>query len=55
MKEFRLAVRQSGINEEFELHIVKTDPSRYIADCKAEDCPWHLVALLGIGSLMGAP
>ena len=43
MKEFRLAVRQFAINEEFELHIVKTDPSRYIADCKAEDCPWHLV------------
>jgi hypothetical protein len=43
MKEFRLAVRQFAINKEFELHILKTDPTRYIADCKGEDCPWHLV------------
>jgi len=48
MKEFRLAVRQFAINEEFELHIVKTDPTRYIADCKGEGCNgercrWHLV------------
>ena len=43
MKEFRLAVRQFAINKEFELHIVKTDPTRYIADCNGEDCPSHLV------------
>ena len=43
MKEFRLAVRQFAINEEFELHIVKTDPTRYIGNCKGEDCHWHLV------------
>jgi hypothetical protein len=43
MKEFRLAVRQFAINKEFELHIVKRDPTRYIADCNGEDCPWHLV------------
>jgi len=44
MKEFRLAVRQFAINKEFELHVVKTDPERYIGGCKGgEDCPWHLV------------
>ena len=34
MKEFRLTVRQFAINEEFELHIIKIDPTKYIADCK---------------------
>ena len=43
MKDFKLAVRQFAINKEFELHIVKTDPTRYIADCNGEDCPSHLV------------
>ena len=48
MKEFRLAMRQFAIRAEFELHIVKTDPTRYIADCKGEGCNgercrWHLV------------
>ena len=42
-QEFRLAVRQFAINEEFELDLEKTDPTRYIANCKAEDCPWHIV------------
>ena len=41
-QEFRLAVRQFAINE-FELDTVKTDKSRNIYGCKAEDCPWHLV------------
>lgn len=43
MQEFRLAMRQFAINEEFELHIVKTDQKRHIGDCKAEGCPWHIV------------
>ena len=42
MKEFRLAMKQFAINEEFELHLVKTDKKRYIADCNADDCPWHI-------------
>ena len=42
MKEFRLAMKQFAINEEFELHLVKTDKKRYIADCNAADCPWHI-------------
>ena len=36
MKKFRLAVRQFAIRAKFELHIVKIDPTRYIADCKGE-------------------
>lgn len=43
MKEFSLAMGQFAINEEFELDIEKTDKSRYIDNCKAEDCPWHIV------------
>lgn len=43
MKEFRLAVRQYAINEEFELHLIKTDPERYIGGCMVDDCPWHIV------------
>lgn len=43
MKEFRLAVRQYAINEEFELHLIKTDPERYIGCCKVDGCPWHIV------------
>jgi len=43
MEEFRLAMRQFAINEEFELHLVKIDKTQYIADCDVEDCPWHIV------------
>jgi hypothetical protein len=43
MEEFRLAMRQFAINEEFELHLVKIDKTQYIADCNVEDCPWHIV------------
>ena len=42
MKEFRLAMKQFAINEEFELHLVKTDKKRYIANCNADGCPWHI-------------
>jgi hypothetical protein len=43
VKEFRLSMRQFAINEEFELAIEKTGKKRYIGNCKAEDCPWHIV------------
>jgi hypothetical protein len=43
MRDFRLAVRQFAINEECELEIYKTDPSRFIGNCKGEGCPWHIV------------
>ena len=42
MKEFRLAMKQFAINEEFEVHIVKTDTTRYIGKCNAGGCPWHI-------------
>jgi hypothetical protein len=44
MKEFRLAVRQYAINEEFELGITKPDRNRYRVYCKGNDCtcPWKL-------------
>jgi hypothetical protein len=44
MKEFRLAVRQYAINEEFELGITKSDRSRYRVYCKRNDCTcsWKL-------------
>jgi hypothetical protein len=42
MNEFRLAMKQFAINEEFEYHLVKTDKKKYIADCKDDDCPWHI-------------
>ena len=42
MKEFRLAMKQFAINEEFEVHIVKTDKMRYIEKCNAGGCPWHI-------------
>lgn len=43
MKEFRLAVRQFAINEEFELKIAKSDRTRYSGFCKGDGCPWHIV------------
>jgi hypothetical protein len=42
MKEFRLAMKQFAINKQFEYRIVKTDPTRFIANCKDENCPWHI-------------
>jgi hypothetical protein len=44
MKEFRLAVRQYAINEEFELGITKSDRNIYRVYCKGNDCtcPWKL-------------
>jgi hypothetical protein len=42
MKEFRLAMKQFAINEEFEYRLVATDKKRFIADCKDDDCPWHI-------------
>ena len=47
MKEFRLAVRQFAINEEFELGTQASDKQRYRVFCKSsENCPWRLVGRL---------
>jgi hypothetical protein len=51
MKEFRLAIRQYAINNEFELGIESSSPFRYRAYCKGGDCPWRINARLqNIGS-----
>jgi hypothetical protein len=42
-KDFRLAVRQYAINEEFELRICKTDTTRSAYGCMVAGCPWHLL------------
>jgi hypothetical protein len=44
MEDFRLAVRQYGIVRGFKVHKVRTDKTRYRAECKAERCPWRIVA-----------
>ena len=47
MKEFRLAVRQFAINEEFDLGTEKSDKKRFRGFCKSsEDCPWRIVGSL---------
>jgi hypothetical protein len=42
MEEFRLAMKQFAIIKQFEYRIVKTDPSRFIANCKDDACSWHI-------------
>ncbi|XP_037465458.1 uncharacterized protein LOC119337427 isoform X4 [Triticum dicoccoides] len=47
MKEFRLAVRQFAINEEFDIGTEKSDKKRFRGFCKSsEDCPWRIVGSL---------
>jgi hypothetical protein len=51
MKEFRLAMRQCAISNEFELGIESSSPFRYRAYCKGGDCPWRINARLqNVGS-----
>jgi len=44
MENFRMALRQHGIKMGFQVHKIKTDKTRYRAECKAEGCPWRIVA-----------
>ncbi|CAL5093073.1 unnamed protein product [Urochloa decumbens] len=44
MEDFRMALRQDGIKKGFQVHKVKTDKTRYRAECKAKGCPWRIVA-----------
>lgn len=47
MNEFRLAVRQFAIIEEFDLGTKKSDKKRFRGFCKSsKDCPWRIVASL---------
>ena len=43
MKEFRMAVWEFAINEEFDLGTEKSDPTRFRGFCKSTgDCPWKI-------------
>lgn len=44
MEDFRMALRQHGVKKGFQVHKIKTDKTRYRAECKAEGCPWRIVA-----------
>uniref|UniRef100_A0A0A9DTF7 SWIM-type domain-containing protein n=1 Tax=Arundo donax TaxID=35708 RepID=A0A0A9DTF7_ARUDO len=44
MEDFRMALRQHGIKKGFQVHKVKTDKTRYRAQCNAQGCPWRIVA-----------
>ncbi|CAO2043102.1 unnamed protein product [Urochloa humidicola] len=44
MNDFRLAVRQHAIVDEFELGTEKSDKSRFRGYCKANGCPWIIRA-----------
>lgn len=46
MDEFRAAVRQHGIKEQFELGTQKSCKELFRGYCKAEGCPWSIVARL---------
>jgi len=41
---FRKAVRHYAVKKGFEFDKVKTDPTRFIAKCAAEGCPWRIHA-----------
>jgi hypothetical protein len=43
MEEFKMAVRQFAINNEFDLGTEKSDKHRYRCYCKSSaDCPWKI-------------
>jgi hypothetical protein len=46
MVEFRSAVRQHAIKGQFELGTESSDKERFRGFCKAEGCPWAIVARL---------
>lgn len=44
MNDFRMAIRQFAINEEFALGTEKSDKKRFRGFCKSSpDCPWRIV------------
>jgi hypothetical protein len=46
MKEFRLALKQYGIDKEFELGVEAIDKMRYRGYCRGGDCLWSINARL---------
>ncbi|GJN03971.1 hypothetical protein PR202_ga21474 [Eleusine coracana subsp. coracana] len=51
MVDFRQALKHDAILNEFQVHKVVTDKKRYRAECKANGCPWRIVA----NKLVGQP
>ena len=41
---FRKAIRHYAVKKGFELAKLQTDPTRFIAHCAAEGCPWRIHA-----------
>lgn len=41
---FRKAIRHHAVVKDFELAKVKTDPTRFIANCSYASCPWRIHA-----------
>jgi hypothetical protein len=41
---FRKAIRHYAVKKGFELANLQTDPTRFIAKCKHEGCPWRIHA-----------
>ena len=41
---FRKAIRQHAVLADFEFANVKTDKTRFIANCAYEKCPWRIHA-----------
>ena len=41
---FRKAIGHYAVKKGFEFDKVKTDPTRFIAKCAAEGCPWRIHA-----------
>jgi hypothetical protein len=55
MKEFRIAMRQYAINNEFELGIESSAPFRYRGYYKGGDCPWRIHArpeVIGLATII---
>ena len=46
MKEFRAAVRQHAIKEQFELGTEKSCKKLFRGYCKANGCKWEIVGML---------
>ena len=46
MNEFRVAVRQHAIKEQFQLATKKSYKEMFRGVCTAEGCPWTIVASL---------
>lgn len=46
MEDFKMAIKQYGINNEIDIRGYKTDKERYLGKCRAKNCPWRITARL---------